>query len=75
MQVTRFIGGIISILFGLFFVVFHSKLSDMATRNWYKRFPDIKIWKYGDFILFFVGGMVFIVLGVLELIGVIKMHK
>jgi len=64
--------GIFFILFGLFFVILHSKLSHFAINLWYRKFPNIKIWEKGYDIFFLVAGAVFIIFGVLSLLQIIR---
>jgi hypothetical protein len=72
MQIKDITCGIFFTLFGLYFVVFHSKISNDAIRRWYKKHPHIKIWEKGyTFGLLFLGS-VFIIFGILSLFGIIK---
>lgn len=68
-----FIGGIYSILFGLFFVICHSKLGEIAINLWDKRFPRIKIWRKGYNVSFLIAGIVFFVFGLLIVFQAIKL--
>ena len=65
--------GLFFILFGVFFAVFHAKLSQFAVNRWYRWFPGIKIWdKFYD-AFFLVSGMVFAIFGLLTILNVIEM--
>ena len=66
---------ILSIIFGSLFLIFHSYLKDEAIESWRIRYPKVKIWDKGYDILFIGVGIVFIVFGILELFGLIQMHK
>ena len=64
--------GVFFVLFGLFFVVFHTKLSLFAINRWYKIFPHIRIWEKG-YDIFFIGcGTVFVVFGLLSIFQIIR---
>ncbi len=75
MSVTRLLEGIFSTLFGLFFLLFRTRLSEFAIERWYKRFPEIKIWERGYYIGCYVLGIGFIVLGILTIAGIINIRK
>jgi len=72
---TRLFGGIFFSLFGLFFFVFRSRLSEFAIRRWYSRFPEVRIWDKGYYIGFSILGIGFIAFGILTLFGVINIRK
>jgi len=62
------------ILFGLVFILFHSKIASIATDSWYAMYPNKKVWKKGFVILFLGGGIVFVVLGLAAMFGIIKLR-
>ena len=65
MPMADLAGAIFFILFGLFFLVFHSTLSSFAVNRWHKRFPGIKVWRKCYDVPFLIMGVVFIIFGVL----------
>jgi len=72
MKNTEIIFGVFFILFGLCFVIFHSKLNQFAINRWYRKFPNIKIWEKGYEIFFLMSGAVFIIFGLLLLFKIIR---
>jgi len=60
------------VLFGLFIVFFHSKITSIATDSWYASYPNKRIWKGGLTILFLGVGIGFVIFGLAALFGVIK---
>jgi len=58
-------GAVIFGLFGLFFVMFHTRLGHFAVSLWSKRFPRITVSEKGYQIFFFVVGVAFLIFGLL----------
>jgi hypothetical protein len=58
-------GAVFFSLFGLFFVILHSRLGHFAVSLWAKRFPRIKIWEKGYRVFFLVVGVGFLIFGLL----------
>jgi hypothetical protein len=65
--------GISFVLLGLFFVIFNSKLNELALKLWRKRFPNIKIWSKCYSFSFLVCGIAFIIFGVLCVFRIIEL--
>jgi hypothetical protein len=64
--------GLLFVLFGLFFVLFHSRLASFAVDLWDKMYPNTRVWKRGYSILFLGGGIVFIIFGLAAMLGIIN---
>ena len=74
MTTRQWISGVVSIAAGVFFVLSHRWMGDEAIRNWYAAFPDKKIYERGFSLLILFIGIIFIVLGILDLLGMTKLH-
>jgi len=60
------------ILFGLFFIFFHSRIASIATDSWKIMYPNMRVWKRGFNIFFWGAGIVFVIFGIAALFGIIK---
>jgi len=65
MRMIDIAGAIFFSLFGLFFVVFHTRLAHFAVGLWSKGFPRIRISEKGYQIFFFIVGVAFLIFGLL----------
>jgi len=65
MRMIDIAGTVFFSLFGLFFIILHSKLAHFAVNLWSKRFPRIKIWEKGYQVFFFIIGVAFLIFGLL----------
>jgi hypothetical protein len=72
MQIKNIAQGTFFTLFGLYLLVFRTRISNDAIMRWYRKFPNIKIWEKGFTICSLIIGTAFIVFGVLSLLGIIK---
>ena len=72
MRMINSVGAIFFILFGLFFIFFHFRLSNFAINFWHKRFPRLKIWQKGYEVFFLVAGIVFVAFGLLVILQIIR---
>lgn len=73
MQKVRYFWGSSFIVLGLFFLKFRHNISQIAIKRWYDAFPNYKIWEKGYDVFIFAGSIVFILFGVLTILGIIKL--
>lgn len=64
--------GIILFVFGLFLLLFRSRISRRAMEDWARYFPRVKVSKsiYDYFLL--IGGLAFAATGIMIMLGIIR---
>jgi hypothetical protein len=67
--------GLIFILFGLFLMIVYRRAGRVVTSIAESVYPHTKIWKKGNELAFLAGGFAFVILGVLDLIGIIQFKR
>ena len=74
-ELMRGLEGLLLVALGVFFILLRRKGAQVAARVWYSIFPSTKVWEPGYALSFFFVGFVFIVVGLLSMLGVISFRR